>query len=145
MAMKDNFDPKEDDLAVNLLVHENKKLADRTNIFAAAETIFFNAFVGLVTATNGLMGLFLWFPIIISATGIAFSVYWIVQSENQLKNIIAPLRNDVLKRAKSLSKTYLTQLKSANTKYEWLPIGFVVAWSLLLVVYILHVTNAIVV
>ena len=67
----------ENELAIGLLRDENKKLADRANIFSLAETVFFSAFVGLVTAENGLPSVSAWFPVILCSAGIAFSAYWV--------------------------------------------------------------------
>lgn len=137
---------RENEMLANLILSENKKLGDRTNIFSLAETIFVSAFVGLVTSDNGLPGLFAWFPIIICSAGIAFSIYWILQSKEQKNNIIEPLRVETEKRTAATSfKVYNKFAKksigSALTKYEWLPIGFVIVWSLLLTVYIIYVVG----
>ena len=146
------FESKDNDSYANLLLSENKRLADRANIFSLAETIFLSAFVGLVTADNGLPGLFAWFPIIMCSAGIAFSAYWILQSKNQKMSIIA-LNSKILplvsteKGTESSTKFYSEfvqkSLRSTIAKYEWLPIGFVIVWSLLLSVYSLYVINAI--
>ncbi len=142
---------KETELFANLLQHEDKKVSDRTNIFALAQTIFFNAFVGLVTSENGVSGLFVLFPVIVSATGFVFSIVWIFQNQIRLDKIVLSMK-DIVEKGKApfsldaysaIADKMSEKAKSVKAKYEWLPIGFAVAWTLILIVYVLKVTNVV--
>jgi len=132
------------------LLHEDKKFSDRANFLLTLQGFLFNAFAIMIGSPNlsgyNLRAPVAWIPAALCVAAIVLNGLWEATNNSQLKNRIKPLKNYLSSRTTIPALENFIEDGDKNNNiplfdiYRWAPIVLAIAWSSILVVYILQLT-----
>ena len=136
----------------DIILHEDKKLNDRTNILIQAQAFLFAGIATLLADFN----LTSWhrvIPIVICCTGIALNIIWgrsnnvqIRKTTESIETLAKTKKHDLLAEVGTLNvvfspvlkKTEKNELKLSDFVSQWMPFILSLGWIFVLTFYILY-------
>jgi len=129
--------------AEELVIHQDKKLSDRSNILIAAQSFLFGGIATLLSDFN-LESWHAIIPVVICLTGVSINIVWWLSNANQIRKTRQALISlTQKKRTSPLLSSLLDTRNENNPKLsdvvsEWMPFVLSMGWLLTLTFYILY-------
>lgn len=126
-----------------LILHQDKKLSDRSNILIAAQSFLFGGIATLLRDFK-LESWHAMIPVVICLTGVSINIVWGRSNANQIRKTRKALNLLTLEERTSpilsslLDTKYENNPKLSDIISEWMPFVLSMGWILTLAFYILY-------
>ncbi len=135
-----NWDDEDDKKLWEMNLHMDDLLNDRANFTLVGESMLFTAFAALLVVDR-----FFIMPVIIGIAGIILCILWMFMAWVQVEYNLKPVRNKISDRKKKghffewyYGVASKRRFRNTDILRLWTPLLIISAWSLMLVLYILH-------